>query len=57
MALLVVDSANVVGSVPDGWWRDRVGATERVREALADVARSGLRPVLLISSFCWFGMR
>ncbi|MEV7026505.1 NTP pyrophosphohydrolase, partial [Kitasatospora sp. NPDC093558] len=21
--LLVVDGANVVGSVPDGWWRDR----------------------------------
>jgi len=25
--LLVVDAANVVGSVPDGWWRDRAGAT------------------------------
>ncbi len=33
--LLVVDAANVVGSVPDGWWRDRAGATERVRDALA----------------------
>jgi hypothetical protein len=33
--LIVVDSANVVGSVPDGWWRDRVGATERLRDALA----------------------
>ncbi|MEV8408864.1 NTP pyrophosphohydrolase, partial [Streptomyces niveus] len=20
--LLIVDGANVVGSVPDGWWRD-----------------------------------
>ncbi|MCB9665038.1 MAG: NTP pyrophosphohydrolase [Alphaproteobacteria bacterium] len=34
MPLLVVDAANVVGSVPDGWWRDRVGATERVRDGL-----------------------
>src|SRR6185369_8713531 len=35
MALLVVDSANVVGSVPDGWWRDRAGAARRLRDALA----------------------
>ena len=34
--LVIVDAANVVGSVPDGWWRDRVGATERVRDQLAD---------------------
>ncbi|TXS57369.1 NTP pyrophosphohydrolase [Streptomyces sp. t39] len=33
--LLVVDAANVVGSVPDGWWRDRRAATERLRDALA----------------------
>lgn len=24
--MLLVDAANVVGSVPDGWWRDRPGA-------------------------------
>jgi hypothetical protein len=40
--LLVVDAANVVGSVPDGWWRDRKGATERLREALGEVAWRGL---------------
>lgn len=33
--LLVVDAANVVGSVPDGWWRDRRGAAERLRDSLA----------------------
>jgi hypothetical protein len=33
--LIVVDGANVVGSVPDGWWRDRAGAAERLRDALA----------------------
>lgn len=32
--MLVVDAANVVGSVPDGWWRDRAGAAERLRDAL-----------------------
>ena len=40
--LLVVDAANVVGSVPDGWWRDRAGATERLREALRPLAAQGL---------------
>lgn len=31
---LIVDAANVMGSVPDGWWHDRVAAAERVRKAL-----------------------
>jgi hypothetical protein len=35
VVLIIVDAANVVGSVPDGWWRDRAGATERLRDALA----------------------
>lgn len=40
--LLIVDAANVVGSVPDGWWRDRTGATERLRDALAPLSEQGL---------------
>ncbi|GGQ84626.1 NTP pyrophosphohydrolase [Kitasatospora griseola] len=40
--LLVVDGANMVGSVPDGWWRDRRGAAERLRDSLTAVARDGL---------------
>lgn len=28
--LIVVDAANVVGSRPDGWWRDRPGAARRL---------------------------
>lgn len=32
--LLVVDAANVVGSRPDGWWRDRPGAAQRLLRAL-----------------------
>ncbi|MFD0265252.1 NYN domain-containing protein [Streptomyces sp. NPDC127106] len=35
MSVLIVDGANVVGSVPDGWWRDRRGAAERLRDRLA----------------------
>ncbi|MCB9687609.1 MAG: hypothetical protein H6738_16810 [Alphaproteobacteria bacterium] len=41
-ALCVVDGANVVGSVPDGWWRDRRGAAERLRDRLADLCDEGL---------------
>ena len=37
--VLVIDAANVIGSRPDGWWRDRPGAarrfTERVRSTVA----------------------
>jgi len=40
--LLIVDAANVVGSVPDGWWRDRAGAAERLRDALVDIEQAGL---------------
>ncbi|MCM6778823.1 NYN domain-containing protein [Nocardia sp. CDC159] len=32
--LLVVDAANVVGSRPDGWWRDRAGAARRLLDRL-----------------------
>ena len=31
---LVVDAANVVGSRPDGWWKDRAGAARRLHEGL-----------------------
>lgn len=34
MRVLIVDAANVVGSRPDGWWRDRAGAAHRLHEAL-----------------------
>lgn len=33
--VIVVDAANVMGSIPDGWWRDRAGAAERLRDRLA----------------------
>ena len=34
MQLLVVDGANVMGSRPDGWWRDRPAAALRLWEQL-----------------------
>ncbi|MFK4762783.1 NUDIX domain-containing protein [Microbacterium sp. ZW T5_45] len=36
--VVVVDAANVVGSVPDGWWKDRAGAAERLRDRLRGLA-------------------
>ncbi|WP_175410304.1 NYN domain-containing protein [Streptomyces sp. TRM64462] len=44
--LLIVDAANVVGSVPDGWWRDRRAAAERLRDHLAPYAAAGVPGVL-----------
>jgi hypothetical protein len=32
--VLVVDGANVVGTRPDGWWKDRAGAARRLHESL-----------------------
>jgi hypothetical protein len=32
--VLVVDVANVMGSRPDGWWRDRSGAAARLMASL-----------------------
>lgn len=40
--VLVVDGANVVGSRPDGWWRDRHRAAERLRDQLAKLAAAGV---------------
>lgn len=33
----VVDAANVIGSRPDGWWRDRAGAAVRLRRQISDL--------------------
>src|SRR6266540_1427991 len=47
--MLVIDAANVIGSRPTGWWRDRPGATrlftERVR---ATVTAGRLDPAVTI---------
>ncbi len=40
MRILIVDAANVVGTRPDGWWKDRAGAARRLHEQVlvADIA-------------------
>lgn len=35
LRVLVVDGANVVGSRPDGWWKDRAAAARRLHDQLA----------------------
>ncbi|MFD0559366.1 hypothetical protein FB566_0003 [Stackebrandtia endophytica] len=41
-SVIIIDAANVVGSTPDGWWRDRPRATRRLRDRLAPLADRGL---------------
>jgi uncharacterized protein YaiI (UPF0178 family) len=47
--MLLIDAANVIGSRPDGWWRDRAGAarlfTARVRTA---VTEGGVEPPVTV---------
>lgn len=43
MVTVVVDAANVMGSRPDGWWRDRAGAAVRLHEDLLRLAGRGVR--------------
>lgn len=47
MRVLVVDGANVVGSRPTGWWRDRAGAAQRLHRAIA-AADLGYDVVVLV---------
>ncbi|MCS6565016.1 NTP pyrophosphohydrolase [Curtobacterium sp. MCBA15_007] len=44
---VVVDAANVVGSVPDGWWKDRAGAASRLLAQVSALAAGGVSATLL----------
>jgi hypothetical protein len=48
--VLIVDAANVIGSRPTGWWRDRAGAARRfVEQVRAGVAEGRLAsPVVIV---------
>jgi predicted ribonuclease YlaK len=39
--VIVVDAANVIGSRPTGWWKDRAGAARSFVEGLRAAARAG----------------
>jgi hypothetical protein len=40
-AMLLVDAANVIGSRPNGWWRDRPGAARSFVQQIREGAVSG----------------
>ena len=44
---LIVDGNNVMGSRPDGWWRDRSAAATRLAEAIAAWADGGREVVVV----------
>jgi hypothetical protein len=39
---------NVIGSRPDGWWRDRQGAVRRLHAAVADLVTTRGHEVVLV---------
>jgi predicted RNA-binding protein with PIN domain len=46
--VLLVDGNNVIGSVPDGWWRDRPGAVRRLLARLQCLAATLAEPVHVV---------
>ena len=48
--MLLIDAANVVGSRPDGWWRDRAGAAGRLvgRVRAAAAAGAVTAPIVVV---------
>ncbi len=48
MTRWIVDGMNVIGSRPDGWWRDRPGAMGALVEKLEAFARRSGDPVTVV---------
>ena len=46
--LIVVDATNVVGSRPDGWWRDRPGAARRLLTTVSALPDQGEAVVVVL---------
>jgi hypothetical protein len=48
--VLVIDAANVIGSRPTGWWRDRPGAAATFVERVRAAVRAGrlAEPVVVV---------
>lgn len=49
LQLIVVDAANVVGSRPNGWWRDRAGAARTLLEQLTGLAPRLAQPAEVVA--------
>jgi len=48
MPHLVVDAMNVIGSRPDGWWKDRAGAARRLLADLQAMPRENDEVVTVV---------
>ena len=48
--MLLIDAANVVGSRPTGWWRDRAGAARTFVQSVRDATAAGRlsEPVVVV---------
>ena len=46
----MIDASNVIGSRPDGWWRDREGAARRLIEELREFAAGGEDVVVVLDA-------
>jgi ADP-ribose pyrophosphatase YjhB (NUDIX family) len=52
---VVVDAANVVGAVPNGWWKDRAGAADRLLARIAALGDEGVAAAALdLPEQTWF---
>jgi hypothetical protein len=47
-AVLLIDAANVVGSRPTGWWRDRAGAARAFVDQVSLAAEAGRLPLPVV---------
>lgn len=45
---LIVDGMNVIGSRPDGWWRDRDGAVRRLTGRLQELAETSAEAITVV---------
>jgi predicted RNA-binding protein with PIN domain len=51
MGRWLIDAHNVIGSRPDGWWRDRDGAARRLVDAVrAWAARTGAEALVVLDA-------
>ena len=46
----LIDASNVIGSRPDGWWRDREGATRRLIDELREFAAGGEQVTVVLDA-------
>lgn len=46
--MLLIDAANVIGSRPTGWWRDRPGAARELTARVRQAASEGKLPLPVV---------